>query len=334
MEPPPSLPPPSVTSHPPTHPQASSAPISLRTLVNDLLGDSAGNQGVTITTKFICKAIESTHRNINRAPILGNLDLILEKEVQAGHFSKIGPDTYAVPPIQQLPPSLPFVPLPMKQTKQPMIAPPPPPPPPQQHPTTQMNNSLRRSFSADKTDEERKNDLIQETLSKLTSKDSMKGRSPGQQRPTTKANNNKEPIYLTLREKRMAELSKKNARAVQCQHGEMSKKGSRRMVKHELVDDIDADTIPLAEQRATGMKNKRKREEWHMKQGAAAAAAEAAEQQQAAACGRPGSMRKKVRASSSCVRLSFYLASAHLSRFIPRFYSSASRSSRSFQRLR
>ena len=78
---------------PPLHSQEA---ISLRTLVNDILGDSAGNQGVTITTKFISKAIESTHRNIARATILGNLDLILEKEVQAGHFSKIGPDTYAV----------------------------------------------------------------------------------------------------------------------------------------------------------------------------------------------------------------------------------------------
>ena len=97
----------------PPPPPHSQEPISLRTLVNDILGDSAGNRGVTITTKFISKAIESTHRNINRATILGNLDLILEKEVQAGHFSKIGPDTYAVPPIQQLPPSLPFVPLPM-----------------------------------------------------------------------------------------------------------------------------------------------------------------------------------------------------------------------------
>ena len=305
-----------MTSMPPPPPH-SQEPISLRTLVNDILGDSAGNQGVTITTKFISKAIESTHRNINRATILGNLDLILEKEVQAGHFSKIGPDTYAVPPIQQLPPSLPFVPLPMANPDSMMAPPPPPPPAPPQpnhpHPHHLPPPMGQSSFSMEKTDEERKNELIQDTLSKLSSKDSPRtsktgaggsgGKSKGSHAAAAAAA--KEPIYLTLREKRMAELSKKNSRAGGV-GGEREKKGLRR-AKQEL----DEDSMPLAEARSAamlasgsgggsgGIKSKRRqREEWQMKPSTANR-----EQQQSGGggggsggggSGRLGSGRKKV----------------------------------------
>ena len=299
---------------PPLHSQEA---ISLRTLVNDILGDSAGNQGVTITTKFISKAIESTHRNIARATILGNLDLILEKEVQAGHFSKIGPDTYAVPPFQNLPANLPFVPLPMAMPD-PMMAPPPPPPPPvppqQHHLPMPMGQS---SFSMEKTDEERKNELIQDTLSKLSSKDSPRASKTGaggsggksskgsHSASATASSPAKEPIYLTLREKRMAELSKKNSRAAAAAGsssgsggagGEREKKGLRR-AKQEL----DEDSMPLAEARSAAMlaaggsgggtKGKRRqREEWQMKP----PATNREQQQSDGGSGRLGSGRKKV----------------------------------------
>ena len=296
----------------PAPPMHSQEAISLRTLVNDILGDSAGNQGVTITTKFISKAIESTHRNIARATILGNLDLILEKEVQAGHFSKIGPDTYAVPPFQNLPANLPFVPLPMAMPD-PMMAPPPPPPPPvqQHHLPMPMGQS---SFSMEKTDEERKNELIQDTLSKLSSKDSPRASKTGAGGSGGKSSKGshsaaaaassptKEPIYLTLREKRMAELSKKNSRAAAAAGsssggagGEREKKGLRR-AKQEL----DEDSMPLAEARSAAMlaaggsggtKGKRRqREEWQMKP----PATNREQQQSDSGSGRLGSGRKKV----------------------------------------
>ena len=284
-----------MTSMPPPPPH-SQEPISLRTLVNDILGDSAGNQGVTITTKFISKAIESTHRNINRATILGNLDLILEKEVQAGHFSKIGPDTYAVPPIQQLPPSLPFVPLPMANPDSMMGPPPPPPPaPPQPH---HLPPPMGQPFSMEKTDEERKNELIQDTLSKLSSKDSPRASKTGAGGSGEKSKGShaaaKEPIYLTLREKRLAKLSKKNNAKGSGAGGEREKKGLRRP-KQEL----DEDSMPLAEARSaamlasgSGMKSKRRqREEWQT--------TASREQQQSGSgggggSGRLGSGRKKV----------------------------------------
>ena len=288
----------SMTSMPPPPPH-SQEPISLRTLVNDILGDSAGNQGVTITTKFISKAIESTHRNINRATILGNLDLILEKEVQAGHFSKIGPDTYAVPPIQQLPPSLPFVPLPMANPDSMMAPPPPPPalPQPNHHPHPHhLPPPMGQSFSMEKTDEERKNELIQDTLSKLSSKDSPRasktgaGGSGGKSKGSHAA---KEPIYLTLREKRMAELSKKNAKG-SGGVGEREKKGLRR--KQEL----DEDSMPLAvlasgSGSGNGSKSKRRqREEWQMKPSTANRQQQQSGSGGGGGSGRLGSGRKKV----------------------------------------
>ena len=155
------------------------------------------------------------------------------------------------------------------------------------------------SFSMEKTDEERKNELIQDTLSKLSSKDSPRasktgaGGSGGKSKGSHAA---KEPIYLTLREKRMAELSKKNSRAGGV-GGVREKKGLRR-AKQEL----DEDSMPLAvlasgSGSGNGSKSKRRqREEWQMKPSTANR-----EQQQSGGggsggggSGRLGSGRKKV----------------------------------------
>ena len=56
----------------------------------------------TISTKFIGSAVERTNRPINKSTILGNLESLLTREVEAGNFMKVGEDTYSLPP---LPPS-------------------------------------------------------------------------------------------------------------------------------------------------------------------------------------------------------------------------------------
>ena len=61
--------------------------------VIEMLGESATasiESGITVNTQFIAKAVESTNRNIYRAAVLGNLDLILAKEVEMGCFIKVG----------------------------------------------------------------------------------------------------------------------------------------------------------------------------------------------------------------------------------------------------
>ena len=76
-------------------------PLTLRTLVIEMLGESAGasiESGIAVNTQFIAKAVESTKRNINHAEVLGNLDLILAKEVDMGCFIKDGEDQYKISP--------------------------------------------------------------------------------------------------------------------------------------------------------------------------------------------------------------------------------------------
>ena len=76
-------------------------PLTLRTLVIEMLGESAGasiESGIAVNTQFIAKAVESTNRNIYRAAVLGNLDLILAKEVDMGCFIKVGEDQYKISP--------------------------------------------------------------------------------------------------------------------------------------------------------------------------------------------------------------------------------------------
>lgn len=66
-----------------------------------MLGESATasiDSGITVNTQFIAKAVESTNRNIYRAAVLGNLDLILAKEVEMGCFIKVGEDQYKISP--------------------------------------------------------------------------------------------------------------------------------------------------------------------------------------------------------------------------------------------
>ena len=58
-----------------------------------MLGEAASSaieSGLTVTTQFIAKSVEATNRNIYRAAVLGNLDLILAREVEMGCFNKVG----------------------------------------------------------------------------------------------------------------------------------------------------------------------------------------------------------------------------------------------------
>ena len=76
-------------------------PLTLRTLVIEMWGDSASasiDSGVTVNAQFIARAVEASHRNIYQAAVLGNLDLILAKEVESGNFIKVGEDQYRVSP--------------------------------------------------------------------------------------------------------------------------------------------------------------------------------------------------------------------------------------------
>ena len=76
-------------------------PLTLRTLVIEMLGDSASasiESGITVTPQFIAKAVETSHRQIYRAAVLGNLDLILAKEVELGNFIKVGEDQFRIAP--------------------------------------------------------------------------------------------------------------------------------------------------------------------------------------------------------------------------------------------
>ena len=196
----------------PTSTDLSGQHVSLRMLVNDLIGEA--NQGVKITSKFIGKAVEGTARNINKAFILDHLGQFLDQEVNAGHFVKIGDDDYLlpammaaqhIPTIQQL-----TVPIPpenlteMMPTSSIMAAPPMPP----------------RIMPAPcgKTDEERKTDLIMEKMTKMSNKDKDKDKSKSSGKksssggtPTNSAPGTpvKEPIYVKLREKRLAEMKGK-----------------------------------------------------------------------------------------------------------------------------
>ena len=73
--------------------------LSLRALIIEMLGESAEayiESEIAINTKFIAKAVESTNCNINRTAVLGNLDVILAKEVDMGCFIKIGEDQYKI----------------------------------------------------------------------------------------------------------------------------------------------------------------------------------------------------------------------------------------------
>ena len=56
----------------------------------------------TISNKFIGSAVERTNRPINKSAILGSLEALLTREVEAGNFMKVAEDTYSLPP---LPPS-------------------------------------------------------------------------------------------------------------------------------------------------------------------------------------------------------------------------------------
>lgn len=168
-----------------------------------MLGDSATasiESGVAFTPQFIAKAVEASHRQIYRAAVLGNLDLILAKEVEVGNFIKVGEDQYRIspfaspfqqhhsllalnPPLAHPPPA----PVPVQQlmmesrsisppkvisppTQQAMTqqAPPPSTAPPTS--TSSMAPSSPSSISPLASDEQRKNDLIAAKLSKLEGK--------------------------------------------------------------------------------------------------------------------------------------------------------------------
>ena len=232
--------------------------VTLRTLVLDLLAESGVTiiePTTTITTKFICSAVERTTRQINKPAILSNLGMLLSKEVECGNFSKVGEEMYRLPPNGT--PYQPPTPPPPSMVPQngPMIVPtstltpqgtymatPPPPPltvhsnthgftiidapktplspsmtsmpPPQvpqstrsqtgmpqspclppmtsltpppapmtyhdpnlsHHPPLNTSNNTLTITAVTKSDEERKNDLINEKLFKLTSKMSTHGK--------------------------------------------------------------------------------------------------------------------------------------------------------------
>ncbi|QQP56088.1 Atherinlike [Caligus rogercresseyi] len=67
--------------------------ITLRTLVVDYMNDLSSS-GIPIEQefdiKFVGRAVGASRRPINRTAVLANLESILEKEAQAGHFFKSG----------------------------------------------------------------------------------------------------------------------------------------------------------------------------------------------------------------------------------------------------
>ena len=214
--------------------------ISLMTLVRDTISSMPNSSGVTITSDFISKAIENSSRNFNKPAVLANLQAILSQELESGHFVRVGPDTYTVPP--NPPPTRPFLiqqntpPSPASNAGQPSqvnfqqqssivdmqahqdIQ-------QQKNATSNCPDSLLKRAISIKSEEERKNDLIQERISKMTAGSSKdkdpKGKSPFKKVTTGGSNSIKEPFYVTLREKRLAGLSKKKAAA------ELAKKTSK-----------------------------------------------------------------------------------------------------------
>jgi len=207
--------------------------VTLRQLVGDLIGESgevaaaAGGQGVTITTNCIRKAVENSARSINKDAILANLYLVMESEVEAGLFSKVGADTYSVMAQNYLggggqhkaagrstsPPAL--IIHPQMQSACSHVQ--------QQVPAVghQPQSLLRPPPSKKaKTEEEQKNDLINNTISKLQEKFAKEGAKTSKSVGGGAAaaiimakTPKKEPLYVTLREKRMANISKRNAEA-------------------------------------------------------------------------------------------------------------------------
>ena len=74
-------------------------PLTLRTLVIEMLGESAEasiESGITVNTKFIAKAVKSSKRKFDLAAVSGNLEVILAKEVDMGCFIKNGEDQYKI----------------------------------------------------------------------------------------------------------------------------------------------------------------------------------------------------------------------------------------------
>lgn len=76
-------------------PDGSGPQLTLHQLVLELVGEPMEQaHGMIIPTKLIAKAVESTNREFSRAAVLGNLDLILEREVSVGLFMKIDDDHF------------------------------------------------------------------------------------------------------------------------------------------------------------------------------------------------------------------------------------------------
>ncbi|TRY63254.1 hypothetical protein TCAL_02608 [Tigriopus californicus] len=180
--------------------------ISLRTLVHDFLGnDVKDSYQVNFTSAFIRKAVQNSQRNFNKLSVLANLDMLLQQELDVGNFTKIAPSTYVLAPLVGSPVgTIQQYPLPTQPEKI--------------DPSAMFLSPTKPACIpqnlSDKSDEQRKNDLIQETLSKLTSgKDSSKGKSPGR-RPSLNPPI-KEPVYLTLREKRLAGMAARKNAAIQ-----------------------------------------------------------------------------------------------------------------------
>uniref|UniRef100_A0A0K2V691 Atherinlike [Aplysia californica] n=1 Tax=Lepeophtheirus salmonis TaxID=72036 RepID=A0A0K2V691_LEPSM len=138
--------------HPPTKfmlPQE----ITLRTLVCDYMGDLSSSGipiGDEIDIKFIGRSVNASRRPINSRAVLANLENILEKEIQAGHFIKIGDDLYVMQPsivggYHQIPTSSPmagqqFIISPASMTNT-IINPAPMPPPPSAGPPPFLSTS-------------------------------------------------------------------------------------------------------------------------------------------------------------------------------------------------
>jgi hypothetical protein len=176
-----SLNPPTLPTSPST-PPSPMAPLTLRTLVIEMLGDSAAasiESGITVTTQFIAKAVEATSRNIYRAAVIGNLDLILAKEVESGCFIKVGEDQYRIP--QYLPQFHHHHSI--LALNPPLVHPPPAPVPVQQLIMDQQaRNALPPAAQHQpmpppaslapylQSDEQRKNDLIAAKLFKMEAK--------------------------------------------------------------------------------------------------------------------------------------------------------------------
>lgn len=264
--------------------------VSLRTLVNDLIGLSPEPtnamslpQGTaTITTKLIAKAIESSKRNIDRGLTLHNLELLLAREVEMGHFIRVSQDTYSVPPMQSPPPIIVHPNLPTTTSNNNAFG------PTSSHQSLQGHhphhstlvtcNTVTSSPDTSllvakpvKSDEERKNDLIQEKLFKLSTDRSKSSSSSSM----SSAGNKNEPFYLSFREKRKAVAMKKRN----------SENGDNAKVKKIKGNKVKK----MKEQQVQGRRSLKK-EEWQM--GA----------QEGSANARPGSKREKViRGNNLCI---------------------------------